>query len=193
MNKIVKIILIILLLVVLNGILLFIATRVPKINIEHNKDESYKNTQVVFTVDCQIPLKSVKTSIDGEEVNYIENGGKYYVDSKINGTLKISAKAINGIESVFNYSISQIDDSLPVIDPSSVSITAGILTLTVSDTQSGINYDSIYAMDSFNKKIQPSYVNKDLGIVQFKMDTDSLVVHIEDTMGNAIETTYKAK
>lgn len=193
MKKLVAIIILIILFLGINGAILFFATRVPKINIEHNEGENYKNTQVTFTVDCQIPLKYIKTTLDGEEVQYTENDGKYYVDSKLNGTLKISAMAMNGIESVFNYSISQIDDSLPVIDPSSVSITAGILTLTVSDTQSGINYDSIYAVDALNKKITPSYVNKELGVVQFKMDTDSLVVHIEDTNGNAIEATYKAK
>ena len=43
----------------------------------------------------------------------------------------------------------------------------GILTITAEDSQSGINFDAVYATDEEEKTVKPSHINKESGEITF--------------------------
>ena len=79
----------------------------------------------------------------------------------------------------------------PSIDVETVIITGNVLNITVRDDNSGINYDNLYATLENGEKISPSFVDKEVGAVQFKIETgDKIIVHVEDVSGNSSETPF---
>lgn len=71
--------------------------------------------------------------------------------------------------------IQALDDMAPTIQEDYV-MENGILTITAEDSQSGINFDAVYATDEDEKTVKPSHINKESGEITFPMDTQTLVV-----------------
>ncbi|MDO5563604.1 MAG: hypothetical protein Q4F88_00010 [Eubacteriales bacterium] len=176
--------------IAINGGILFFIIQKPTITILTSESSTYSQSQIKFNVKCNIPLTKVSASIEGKDMPITKTNGNYNVTPEINGSLVISCTALNGIKTNEYYQINAFDDQPPTIDDSQTSLTASVLTLVVSDGQSGINFENIFAIDSTNKKVYPDYTNQSTGIVQFKMETKSLTVHIEDISGNSFEKTY---
>ena len=115
----------------------------------------------------------------------------YVIDVTENGTYTVKATAINGAISVYNAPIESKDVTPPSIDVETVIITGNVLNITVRDDNSGINYDNLYATLENGEKISPSFVDKEVGAVQFKIETgDKIIVHVEDATGNSSETPF---
>ena len=66
----------------------------------------------------------------------------------------------------------------------------GKLILTIEDSISGINYDSIYATDDSGTKILPDSCDKENGEVTFKLEEGSLTVYVEDMAGNPNQAAF---
>ena len=56
--------------------------------------------------------------------------------------------------------IQALDDMAPTIQEDYV-MENGILTITAEDSQSGINFDAVYATDEDEKTVKPSHINKE--------------------------------
>ena len=86
--------------------------------------------------------------------------------------------------------IAVLDDTPPSFDEESVVIENGTLTITIEDSISGINYDSLYATDDAGTKILPDSYDKENGEVTFKLEEGSLTVYVEDMAGNPNQASF---
>lgn len=177
--------------VFINGLILFLYIQSPKINVIDNDSKDFEDSKIKFTIDCILPITSITTNFQENDIPYTKNNEYYIIDAKENGTYAIHTKALNGAIAHSYVDIETIDTEPPVINSSDAIITASTLTFTVSDNQSGINFDKIYAKTEDGKEIKPSYIDKSSGTVEIPIDkTNKLVVHIEDMNGNIAETTF---
>lgn len=183
----------------INGLVLLLIIYKPTIIIETpvlDNDKSY----ISFTVDSFLPLKNVSVMFSDPDINipnsnieYTKSGNTYTIDVSKNGEYKISAIAINGNMASTNIPLGTLDDTPPNIG--SVLLSSNSITFNVTDQDSAINYDEIYAYynsEDGRKTINPEYIDKSTGTVQFSFDdSKELVIHVEDMKGNAYEYPIK--
>ena len=86
--------------------------------------------------------------------------------------------------------IAVLDDAIPAIDDTDYVMENGILTIHVEDSQSGINFGTIYATDQEGQTVKPTKMNKDTGEVTFDLEAGSLDIYVEDMAGNANRATF---
>ena len=78
--------------------------------------------------------------------------------------------------------IGSVDDQPPLI--SGDELDGNMLTVSFDDPQSGINYDSIYAMDADEERVLPSSIDESENKAVFQVLTSRLEVHISDQLGH---------
>lgn len=81
-----------------------------------------------------------------------------------------------------------LDDEPPIIEDYTAE--DGLLSFTIMDTQSGVDYSSIHAQTSSGQAVVPLSVDKSNGRVIFQMAFDSLTVSAKDMTGNEYLTTF---
>ena len=91
--------------------------------------------------------------------------------------------------SISEYEVVDIlDDNAPeLVD---YSIKEDILTLTIKDTQAGIDYGSLHAVTLNGQITEPVSIDKAAGVVSFQMDPGGLTVSIKDLSGNEYQPTF---
>lgn len=172
----------------INGIIFFFYTEVPRINIKEQSDDK-QLSKIEFTIDSKLPLVDVKVECLNNEVPYTKTGNVYSIDTSTVGTYRITAKALNQLSAVSSCSIESLDDAAPIIHTESAIIANGTITITISDNQNAINFDSIYAKGEDGNMISAMSMNQDTGSVQFDVSgLSSIIIHVEDLSGNATET-----
>lgn len=172
----------------INGIIFFVYTEVPRINIKEQSDDK-QLSKIEFTIDSKLPIIDVKVECSNQEVPYTKQGSIYYIDAPQVGTYKITAKALNQLSAVSSCSIESLDESAPIIHTESAIIANGTITITISDNQNAINFDSIYAKDEDGNMIEAMSKDQNTGSVQFNVSgLSSIIIHAEDMSGNASET-----
>ncbi len=176
--------------VVINGLILLFVIQAPSIEASEPDTKDYQNAEVSFKVSSLIPLKSVTATIEGQEVPLEKTGSSYKCSLTNNGNLTVTAVAINSMTKSTNIQINLLDEANPVIDEDSVVLGAGYLEFEVSDTQSGIDWDSIYAVDSLGNNLKPTDVNKTTGKVTFSMAADSITVYVSDLAKNQAQANF---
>lgn len=178
---------------VINGIIFALVTATPKIDIKVGDTNDYKTAQVTFTVKSLLPLKSLKADIESKEIPFEKSGSTYTANVDMNGTFYVEALSINGIHSSQYVDVSVLDQTPPVIDPEDCVITAGgDLRFTITDSQSGINYDAIYGIYDGNKEVRPLSYDRETGVVVIPLYTNSLQIHAEDMAGNVTSIDFAA-
>lgn len=174
---------------IFNGILFFCVTAKPKIAVTVADTNDYLSTEVTLTVKSWFPTKSVSMVIDGEEVE-LEKGKKRTYTTTIykNGSIEASVVNLNGMPaSVFEH-VNVLDDNPPSFE--NTQILDGVVTLTVGDSQSGINFDSIYALNSAEQRVEPLTVDRSTNTLSFEMDPAGLHVYAQDKAGNEVQGTF---
>ena len=175
--------------VVINLLIFFLVTCRPTYEVELNGTNDYRTTDVTFTITSHMPLKTVTIRLDDEPLDLTQVGRKSYRSTVThNGILEVHMVNFNGVE-VTGYEIIDIlDNQLPeVID---YSINDGLLSIVVSDSQSGIDYDSLTATRSDGQVITPVSVDKNTGTVVFEMDPGGLIANICDMSGNEYQPSF---
>ena len=99
--------------------------------------------------------------------------------------LYVTVKSINGMQTNNYVSVSILDDTAPSIDEESCVISRGELTFVIEDSQSGVDYDSIYGIYDGNKEVKPTKMDTATGTVTIPMYSDSIELHFEDLVGIA--------
>ena len=97
-------------------------------------------------------------------------------------------KNFNGMALLEYEHIDILDDEPPAIED--YVSEDGLLSFTVVDVQSGIDYASIMAHTSSGQQILPLSVDKATGRVSFQMDPNGLSVSVRDMSGNEYLTTF---
>lgn len=176
--------------ILFNVILVYVTTASPKIQLTVEDTTDYKTVDISFQISSLIPVKEMTATLESQPLELAKDGRTYRATLGDNGTLAIYVKSWNGMVDRANEAIAVLDDASPVIDEDDYVMEGGKLEVTLTDSQSGINYDSIHGTDSDGNQIKPVSMNKETGRVVFNMDTDSLEVYAEDMVGNQIQSSF---
>ncbi|MCQ2609523.1 MAG: hypothetical protein MJ151_01855 [Lachnospiraceae bacterium] len=177
--------------VLINGLIFFFIVSKPHINIITDTT-STKNDHVRFNVQSILPIIKLSVTKDEKPIEYIKDGNDYIIPITSNGGIKIEATSINRATTPTFIEVNTIDDVSPVINIEDATFALGTLTITVTDNDSGINYDEAYGTTN-GKTIKPIFIDKSTGTLKFKVDKGlSITIHIEDNIGNTTETTFEA-
>lgn len=169
---------------ILNGIIFILVTATPKIEVTVADTNDYVSSKAKFTVSCLLPIKTIDVTVDSEPIEYEKTGSTYTAEIRKNGTFYVEATALNGMHSVGYQDVSVLDDMPPAITEQSCHIEGGILTFTITDTLSGVDWSSIYATTDAGQQVQPSSIDKEAGIVNIEMADDHMEIHFKDMVGN---------
>lgn len=172
--------------VVINGIIFILVCYRPSVSIDAADTSDYVSSEVNFTVHSILPLKEISVSLESEPLEYVKSGNTYTCKVTQNGTFMVSVTSINGMQRREFFDIGVLDGTAPTMDAESVSIVGGVLTFTLNDNQSGVDYDSVYAYTQSDEELLPGEVDKSLGTVTMDIPsgTESVELYFSDMVGN---------
>ena len=126
--------------------------------------------------------------LDDTPLSYSKSGNVYVATATKNGTLEVVATNINTMSQTIYDHIDSIDTTAPTIFAQLVK--KGILNITFEDNQSTIDFDSIYAIDSKDKRLTPVEINEEEHRATFEFKTDSIKAYVSDIVGNEAEVEF---
>lgn len=183
--------------IVFNGFLFYCVTAAPKITLDIRDTNDYLSSEAVMTIDSWYPTKTITVNMDGEDLELTKGKRRTYtVPVTRNGVLEATVVNLNGMSSTVFRHVNILDDNPPSFE--NASLEDGVLTLRVSDSQSLVNPDSVYATDSMGQQRSPLSVERidntsDNTIdyeLAFEMDLAGLHVYIQDKAGNEAQKTF---
>ena len=187
--------------IVFNSILFYCVASSPKINLEIQDTKDYLSTQASMTIESWFPTKSISFNMDGEELEPVKDKRRTYsVPITRNGVLEVTVVNLNGMSSTVFKHVNVLDDIPPSFE--NATLEDGILMLRVTDSQSLVNSDAIYAVDSAGiqraplsvERIEDTIDNTTAYSITFEMDLNGLHVYVQDKAGNEAQkalTTHK--
>lgn len=177
----------------INGLILFLFIQTPKIIVLEADAKDYEENKIKFTVECMLPVIDLKTYFQEQEVPYSKFGAYYIIDATENGTYQVSATSLNKATVNSYINVETRDGEPPKINTADAVISGNVLSVTVTDDQSGINYDNVYGINEDQSTSEPTYVDRASGTIQFDFENKKkLTIHIEDNYGNSTEATFNA-
>ena len=171
--------------VVINLIIFLVVTNTPKISIKVNDTDDYRTTTVQFTVKSLLPLKELLVKMEDEPVIYSRSGSSYKADISSNGSFVVTALSCNGMQTSDYADISILDNSPPSIEDTGCRLENNELTFILSDSQSGINFNSVKGTLPDGTTVTPIRVDKEKGSVTIPMTADKVEIYFEDMAGNS--------
>lgn len=174
---------------VFNGILFYCVTATPHLTLEIGDTSDYLTTEATFTIRSWFPTRSISVNLDGET---LELGDPvkhtYTIPIYKNGLLEASVTNINGMVAAEFVQVNILDDVPPTIEDAQVA--DGVLKLTFTDSQSGIDFDTIYAVNSAGEQLVPLTVDRSTNTLSFEMDPAGLNVYAQDKAGNQVQGSF---
>ncbi len=169
--------------IVVNAIIFFVVTAKPKYELVVAPTEDYRTTTATFTIKSHMPLKNVTITFNEEPLNLVKVGKKsYQATITSNGILDVFMQNFNGM-SVSNFEvIDSLDDEAPAI--TAYDMNEGQLTIVISDSLSGVDYDNLYGTAADGTVVAPATVDRTTGTVVFPIGDGGLTVSIKDLSGN---------
>lgn len=172
--------------IVINGIIFFLVTAKPKFEVIIGETHDYISTTMTFTIKSHLPTKNLSISLNATPLELEKTGKKTYTAVITqNGVVDISLENFNGMTASTYEHVNILDDDLPVI--TDFRIEDGILTVDLTDSQSGIDYSDIHAIDSAGITSKPLNVDKINSRITFNIDEGGLTLFIKDMTGNVLE------
>ena len=173
-----------------NFILFMLVTSSPKIKLTVADTTDYKTVDISFEIKSLLPIRQMTATLESQPIELTKEKKTYRTTLSTNGTLEINAVSLNGMTHKVVEHIAVLDDAIPAIDDTDYVMENGILTIHVEDSQSGINFGTIYATDQEGQTVKPTKMNKDTGEVTFDLEAGSLDIYVEDMAGNANRATF---
>lgn len=175
--------------ILFNAAIFFLVTAVPKVEVTVSDTEDYLTTQAEIRVRSLLPVKTISADLDGDILELGEKKkGSYTVRITKNGLLAVELNSINGMSAQQFEQINILDDNPPSIE--NAFIENGIVTLTFTDSQSGISFDSVLAYDSDGSSVTPLEADRSTNTFSFRMDPAGLRVLGQDRAGNEVQGTF---
>ena len=167
----------------INLLIFFLVTLRPKFKLHIEESSDFRTAEIQVEMHPRLPLAAFEVKLDDTPLN-LENlgGGHYKASVDKNGTLEVTVRYINGMHRTQYEHIGPVDDQPPLI--SGDELDGNMLTVSFDDPQSGINYDSIYAMDADEERVLPSSIDESENKAVFQVLTSRLEVHISDQLGH---------
>ena len=175
--------------IVFNGLLFFLLTTKPKVEIAVGSTKDYKTTSAEITVKSFLPIKSMVSTQESAELPLEKTGrGKYTAAINKNGVIEITVASINGMITAAYEPVDILDDLPPSINED-FTIEDNILTFTIEDSQSGVDFNSITATTAMGVPVTPS-IDKSNSEISFEIDSTGLTVYASDMCGNATQASF---
>ena len=167
----------------INLLIFFLVTLRPKFKLHIEESVDFRSAEIELEMHPRLPLAAFEVKLDDTPLN-LENlgGGHYKASVDKNGTLEVTVRYINGMHRTQYEHIGSVDDQPPLI--SGDELDGNMLTVSFDDPQSGINYDSIYAMDADEERVLPSSIDESENKAVFQVLTSRLEVHVSDQLGH---------
>lgn len=176
--------------VVVNLILFTLITASPKIELTIGETTDYKTVDISFRVRSILPIREMTVTLESQPVEVERSDGAYRATLDSNGTLEIYAEGWNGMSVRDNEHIAVLDDAAPVIDQEDYVLEDGHLEFLVSDSQSGVDFSSIYGTEADGQNVRPASYSKDTGRVVFEMEGSDVTVFVSDFAGNISQAAF---
>lgn len=131
----------------INGLIFYLVTVKPKYTVSVGETTDYTTTSMSLTIKSILPTRNLSVSLNGEPLELESTGKKSYTAPiTVNGTIEVYLESFNGMAVSTYEHVNILDDDPPTIEVASIE--DGILTITLSDSQSGIDFTSLHAIDS---------------------------------------------
>lgn len=177
--------------ILFNGLLFYAVTVRPALTCTVGDTNDYLSTQVYVNIDSPFPTKELTVTMDGEPLELVKDKNRRYTATVYkNGSIEASVTNFNGMSATVFKQVNVLDDNPPTIEHAS--IVDGILSLTITDSQAGVDFDSVYALNQAGERIEPLTVNRDTGVLTYKMNSGSISVISLDRAGNEAHSTITA-
>jgi len=175
--------------IVINLILFFVLTSQPKFTVTVDDPGDYTTALVTVKVESIFPNEGVVATLAGEPFELTEGEHRTYTGTATsNGTLQVEVCNKNGMNKIVYETISCIDDAPPTITQGDNG--AGFVSIYLDDAQSGVDYTSVYGIDSNGNRVSPNYIDEGEALVVFEFDTPTLEVHASDKVGKETVATF---
>ena len=176
--------------VVVNLILFTLITASPKIELTIGETTDYKTVDISFRVRSILPIREMTVTLESQPVEVERSDGAYRATLDSNGTLEIYAEGWNGMSVRDNEHIAVLDDAAPVIDQEDYVLEDGHLEFLVSDSQSGVDFSSIYGTEADGQNVRPASYSEDTGRAVFEMEGSDVTVFVSDFAGNISQAAF---
>lgn len=173
----------------INGLIFFFVTVKPKYTVTVGETTDYTTTSMTLKIKSILPTRNLSVALNGEPLELEETDKKTYTAPiTVNGTIEVYLESFNGMAVITYEHVNILDDEPPIIDDYSVE--DGILTITLSDSQSGIDFNSIHAINSAGEIIQPLSMDKLNYTASFPADPNGLTLYVSDISGHTTEQPF---
>lgn len=170
----------------INGLIFYLVTVKPKYTVSVGETTDYTTTSMSLTIKSILPTRNLSVSLNGEPLELESTGKKSYTAPiTVNGTIEVYLESFNGMAVSTYEHVNILDDDPPTIEVASIE--DGILTITLSDSQSGIDFTSLHAIDSTGAIIQPLSVDKLNYTATFQTDPGGMTLYVTDMSGLTTE------
>lgn len=170
----------------INGLIFYLATVKPKYTVTIGETTDYTSTTMTLNIKSMLPTRNLSVALNGEPLELEETGKKTYTAPiTVNGTIEVYLESFNGMAVSTYEHVSILDDEPPAIEVTSVE--DGILTIALTDSQSGINFGSLHAINSVGTVIPPLSVDKLAYTASFQSDANGLTIIVSDMSGLTTE------
>lgn len=156
-------------------------------------DSKYTATPVYeVDVDSFMPVARITATIDGHNIPVYEmDAHQYSIEPAINGRMRVTVTLLNKQQTTKYIEVTNVDVTVPVLV--STKWDDDYLYLTLSDSESGINYGKIKAVDTAGNSHTPVSYNESISQIVFAYPDDSLNVYIPDNAGNSLQLVISLK
>ena len=175
--------------IVINSIIFYLFTAKPKVEITVSDTEDYISTTATVTIHTLLPTKELSITKDGQAIETEQTDSHTYtVPITSNGVLEVFVMNFNGMAASAFSHINILDDAAPTVRK--YDLNDDIITIALEDTQSGVDFESVYAVDSDGAQSFPISQDNSAGEVKFEMDSKGLTLHASDFTGNELQVTF---
>ena len=176
--------------IIINAVIFYLFTAKPQLEITVGDTEDYLTTTATVRVRSFLPTKNLTIAKDGEAIEFEQTDSRTYsVPITSNGVLEVSIQNFNGMSAAEYAHISILDDVAPTVTDYSLD-DEDVITITLEDSQSGVDFETIYAVDSEGDQVFPISQDRSAGEVKFEMDSMGLTLHASDLTGNQLQVTF---
>ncbi len=174
---------------IFNALVFYCVTTAPEFQMEVADTDDYLSTTVTMDLQSHFPTKSVTMTLNGEAVELEKDGHTYTAVVTTNGSIEATVVNLNGMQTRIYDHVNVLDETPPTFD-GDPAINDGVIYLSIADSQSGVNFDSIYAMNSLGETLTPLTVDRSANMLSFEMDPDGLHVYAQDMAGNEVQANF---
>lgn len=174
---------------VVNSLIFVLVTAKPRAQVTINDSSDYITTDMELKIQSLLPIKSMELALDGTPVETVKIGPKTY-SAKLtnNGMLEVKLTSLNWMKTILYEQVNVLDDTPPTVKDNVIE--DGVLSFRLEDTQSGVDYSSIYASDDENPEILPLSIDRSTGLITFELKRDNLSITAKDLIGNELHVTF---